>query len=75
MHVLVQGILIFMCMFMGLVSQVDNVMVASSSPIGGSGTLQEACGEKSCCFGSVCNIPNPPTGEEDTTDAAINLGN
>ena len=30
-----------MCIFMGLVAWIDNVMVASSSPIGGSGTLQE----------------------------------
>ena len=42
MHLLVQGILIFMCMFMGLVARVDSVMVASSSSVGGSGTLQ--CG-------------------------------
>ena len=31
-----------MYMFMGLVARIDDVMVASSSPVGGSGTLQ--CG-------------------------------
>ena len=41
-HVLVQSISIFMYMFMGLVARIDDVMVASSSPVGGSGTLQ--CG-------------------------------
>ena len=39
MHVLVQSISIFMCMFMGLASRIDKGMVASSSPVGGSGTL------------------------------------
>ena len=30
-----------MCMFMGLVAWINNGMVASSSPVGGSGTLQQ----------------------------------
>ena len=41
MHVLVQRIPIFiMCMFMGLVSQVDSMSVASTSLVGGLGMLQ-----------------------------------
>ena len=32
-----------MHMFMGLLSRMFNVMVASSSPVGGSGTLQQSC--------------------------------
>ena len=42
MHVLVQSILVFMCMFMYLVSRIVNVMVVSSLPVRGSRTLQ--CG-------------------------------
>ena len=43
MHDLVQSIPIFiMCMFMGLVSQVDSMSVASSSSVRGLGMLQ--CG-------------------------------
>ena len=37
----------FMCMFMGLVSRVDNGMVASSSPFKGSGTLHKMQEESS----------------------------
>ena len=43
MHVLVQRIPIFiMCMFMGLVSRVDSMLVASSLLVGGLETLH--CG-------------------------------
>ena len=46
MHVLVQSIPIFiMCMFMGLVARADSIMVASSSLVGGSGTLQFVASE------------------------------
>ena len=40
LHVLVQSIPIFtMCMFIGLVAQLDSIMVASSLPVGGLRTL------------------------------------
>ena len=43
LHVIFQSILVLcMYMFMGLVSQINIDMVASSSPVEGSGTLQ--CG-------------------------------
>ena len=45
MRVLVQIISICMCMLMGLVSRIDNGMVASSSLVEGLGTLQ--CGIRS----------------------------
>ena len=41
MYILVQSIPIFiMYMFMGIVTRVDSIMVASSSSVGGLGTLQ-----------------------------------
>ena len=47
MHVLLQSISTFyVCMFMGLVARIDNGMVASSSSVGGSGTLQSICDSK-----------------------------
>ena len=42
MHVLVQSIPIFiMCTFMGLVARVESMSVASSSLVGGLGTLHQ----------------------------------